>query len=282
MNFGVFAKTFSRPTVEEVFTAVARHRFHGAHFNFACAGLPSLPENIDPAVLLRIHKAAVQQRVAIVGVSGTFNMIHPDNRHRREGLQRLTTIAGACERLGTNLITVCTGTRDPDHMWRAHPDNNSASAWKDLTVTMTKALTAADKYNVTLGVEPEIGNVVSSARLARRLLDEMRSPRLKIVLDPANLFHAGDLKRSDEILDEAFDLLGSDLVMAHAKDLVTGGEAGGLALGDGVLDWDKYVALLRAARFQGPIVLHGMEEQDVERSLKFLRDKLEPGSKKSR
>lgn len=276
MNLGIFAKTFLRPTVEEVFVAVARHRFHGAHFNFACAGLPSLPEQIDPALLQRIHRAAAQQRVVIVGVSGTFNMIHPDNRQRREGLQRLTTIAGACERLGTDLITVCTGTRDPDHMWRAHPDNDSASAWKDLTATMTKALTMADKYNVNLGIEPEIGNVVSSARHARRLLDEMRSPRLKIVLDPANLFHAGDLKRSDEILDEAFDLLGQDLAMAHAKELVTGGEAGGLALGEGVLDWDKYVALLGAAGFKGPIVLHGMEEKDVDRSLKFLRDKLDP------
>ncbi len=276
MNFGIFAKTFVRPTVEEVFAAVARHRFHGAHFNFACAGLPSLPEQIDPALLQRIHRAAVQNRIVIVGVSATFNMIHPDNRQRRDGLQRLATIAGACERLGTDFITVCTGTRDPDHMWRAHPDNDSASAWKDLTVTMTKALTMADKYNVTLGIEPEIGNVVSSARHARRLLDEMRSPRLKIVLDPANLFHAGDLKRSDEILDEAFDLLGKDLAMAHAKELVTGGEAGGLALGEGVLDWDKYVALLGAAKFKGPLVLHGMEEKDVDRSLKFLRDKLDP------
>ncbi len=282
MNLGIFAKTFNRPTVEEVFAAIARHHLHGAHFNFACAGLPSLPDAIDAAVPERIHKAASQHRVAIVGVSGTFNMVHPDVRQRRDGLRRLGVIAGACGRLEAPLITVCTGTRDPDHMWRAHPDNGSPAAWKDLLVTMTKALTIADKHGLALGVEPEIGNVVSSSRRARQLLDELRSPRLKIVLDPANLFQRGDLHRSDELLDEAFDLLGNDLAMAHAKELMTGGEAGGVALGAGVLDWDRYLALLRAARFAGPLVLHGFDEQEVEPSLKFLREKLaaRPGGRR--
>lgn len=274
MLLGIFAKTFARPTVDEVFAAVARHKLHAVHFNFACAGLPSLPDAIDPALLAQIRKAAADRHLVIVGVSATFNMIHPDPRERRTGLRRLGVIAGACERLGTSLITVCTGTRDAHHMWRDHPDNTSAAAWQDLVATMKKALTIADKHGVTLGVEPEVGNVVSSARLARRLLDELRSPRLKIVLDPANLFHAGDLKRADELLDEAFDLLGPDLAMAHAKELSAPASPGGCPLGAGVLDWDRYLALLRQVRFHGPLVMHGFDEKDVAASVAFLRGKL--------
>ena len=60
---------------------------------------------------------------------------------------------------------------------------------------MREALQIADEHRVTLGVEPEVSNVVDSARKARRLLDEMQSPRLKIIMDVANLFHAGYLKR---------------------------------------------------------------------------------------
>lgn len=273
MNLGIFARTFHRPTVDQVFAAVAKHHLHCIHFNFASAGLPSLPDAIEPAVLDHIRKAAADHRLALAGVSATCNLIHPDTRHRRDGLRRLAVVAGACGRIGAPVVTLCTGTRDPDHQWRHHPDNDTPEAWHDLLGSMTKALTIADKHDVLLGVEPEIGNVVSSARHARRLLDELRSPRVKIILDPANLFHPGDLRRADELIDEAFDLLGNDLVMAHAKELVTGGEAGGVALGDGVLDWDRYLGLLQRSGFKGPLILHGFEESDVARSLQFLRDK---------
>jgi sugar phosphate isomerase/epimerase len=161
-------------------------------------------------------------------------------------------------------------------MWSWHPDNDSPEAWRDLTVSMTKALTIADKHNITLGVEPENGNVVSAARHARRLIDEMKSPRLKVIMDAANVFHPGDLPRMNEILDEAFDLLGAEIALAHAKELRPDGHAGGLALGTGALDWDRYLSLLRSAKFDGPLILHGFEERDVAASVKFLRGKLPP------
>jgi len=96
MTLGIFAKTFARPTVEDVFDAVAKHRLHQVQFNFACVGLPSLPDQIDLELADRICDAASQRRIAIAAVSGTFNMIHPDLAQRRDGLRKLGVIAGAC------------------------------------------------------------------------------------------------------------------------------------------------------------------------------------------
>ncbi len=61
--------------------------------------------------------------------------------------------------------------------------------------------------------------MVSSAAKARRLLDEVGSPWLKVVIDPANLFRPGELAADPGVLDEAFDWLGPDIVLAHAKEL---------------------------------------------------------------
>jgi Xylose isomerase-like TIM barrel len=83
--------------------------------------------------------------------------------------------------------------------------------------------------------EPEVNNVVDSARKARRFLDEIGSPFLKVTIDPANLFHAGEMPRMKEILDEAFALVGKDVVLAHAKDLDHDGNAGHKAAGQGKL-----------------------------------------------
>src|SRR5262249_60022370 len=112
-----------------------------------------------------------------------------------------------------------TGTRDPDDRWRGHPANGRPDAWADLLKAMEQALAIAEDHDLWLAVEPETANVVDSPVKARRLLDELRSPRLKIILDPANLFRVEDLPHQQATLDGAFDLLGPDIVLAHAKDV---------------------------------------------------------------
>src|ERR671914_2482860 len=123
VRLGIFAKTFARPSPEGAFDALASYGLHRTEFNMSVAGLPSIPDEIDPALADRVRKAAVDRNIALVAVSGTFNMIHPDAEVRRDGLRRLGVLAGACERLGTSKVTLCTGTRDPEDMWRRHPGN---------------------------------------------------------------------------------------------------------------------------------------------------------------
>src|ERR671914_1938191 len=269
VRLGIFAKTFARSSPEGVFDALASYGLHETQFNMSVARLPSMPDEIDPALADRVRKSAAERRIALVAVSGTFNMIHPDVGVQRDGLRRLGVLAGACERIGTSTVTLCTGTRDPEDMWRRHPDNARPEAWRDLLATMQEALETAEEHSVTLAFEPEAANVVDSAEKGRRLLDEMRSPRLKVVIDAANLFDAEDparrLSRSEEILDETFGLLGGDLVLAHAKDVKRSGEV--VAAGKGDLDYDLYLRYLSEAGYAGPLVLHGLAEEEAAGSL---------------
>ena len=140
MRLGIFAKTFSRPTVEAAFDAVKEHGLDCVQFNMACAGLPALPDDIAPSLAIRIHEASLSRGIAIAAVSGTYNMAHPDLRIRQAGLRRLRTLASACHSMGTSVITLCTGTRDPENMWSWHPENASSSAWSDLLSSMEAAV----------------------------------------------------------------------------------------------------------------------------------------------
>ena len=131
---------------------------------------------------------------------------------------------------------------------------------------------------MTLGIEPEVSNVVDSAEAARRLLDEVRSPRLGVIMDGANLFARGTLARMGEVLDRAFELLGPAIVVGHAKDLDADGRAGQLAAGQGVLDYDRYLALFRNVGFNGPLILHSLAESEVADAVAFLRAVLDTAS----
>jgi len=77
-----------------------------------------------------------------------------------------------------------------------------------------------------------------------------------------------------DILGEAIELLGPDVVLAHAKDLNRDGDAGDMAAGTGVMDYDFYLSQLSAAGFGGALVTHGLTEDQVPACVEFLKRKL--------
>jgi sugar phosphate isomerase/epimerase len=142
-------------------------------------------------------------------------------------------------------------------------------AWRDLLASMEVAIACAEEADVDLGIEPERTNVVSSAEAGRRLIDELGSPRLKIVFDAANLLEAASLSEQWDIVSRGLDLLADRLVLAHAKDCLP--DASFAAAGTGVLDYIHYIAELRRVGFDGAIVAHGLQATEAPAVAAFLR-----------
>ncbi len=272
MRLGIFAKTFPGTGPSAVLAAAKAAGFDAAQYNMACSGLPPMPDAIPHDALAAISRASENEGIPICAVSGTYNMAHPDSAVRAEGLRRLEVIAGACRAMGTRLITLCTGTRDPDDQWRHHPDNASADAWRDMRAEMEKAVAIAERFDLRLGIEPELANIVDSAAKARRLIDEMASPALAIVLDPANLFEREDLAGQRRIVADAIALLADRIAMGHAKDRDADGAF--VAAGKGVLDYPHYLRCLRDAGFDGDLVTHGLSAEEAPGVSAFLRSLL--------
>jgi sugar phosphate isomerase/epimerase len=276
MQLGIFARTFDGDRIEPLLDAAAAHGLRHIHFNLKCVGVPTIPETIDETLCRNIHSAFQKRGMKMVALSATFNAIDPDKALRRQQTRRTSDLIRACKLLGTDAVSLCTGTRDPADMWRHHPENASPAAWNDLVETLEELLPVAEAENVVLGIEPEVANVIDSARKARRLLDQLRSPCLKIIFDAANLFWPDKLENMTATLEEAVDLLGPDIAMAHAKD-ITGDEAKKQqAAGTGRLDWPTLFRLLKRARFDGPLILHNLKSSQVDAAAAFIRAQAAP------
>jgi sugar phosphate isomerase/epimerase len=269
MRLGIFAKTFEGAEPGAVLAAVSDAGYPGAQYNMACSGLPSMPDAIPEYVTAAVRSAAREHGVEIVALSGTFNMIHPDPAVRASGHRRLEALASAAPSLPTRLITLCTGTRDAEDQWRMHRDNDTPSAWADLLDAMEIAVGIADRHDVDLGIEPELANVVNSASKARRLIDEIGSPRLKIVIDPANLFEKETIDTQRYLVSSAIELLADRIVMGHAKDRTAAGAF--TTAGKGVLDYPHYLTRLKAVGFEGSMVTHGLAAIEAAEVAAFLR-----------
>jgi sugar phosphate isomerase/epimerase len=259
---GIFARTFRRDTPEEVASAVASAGYALAHWNFAAIGRSTLAADVEETQFKQVREAFETAGLGIPSVSGTFNMAHPDAEIRARQLEQAVRLIRLVPVLGADVVTLCTGTRDPENMWRAHPGNTDPTAWSDLRRTLDPLLETARDAGVLLGVEPEHGNVVRDAPAAARLLDELGGGApIGIVLDPANLLSPDTVMRQDEIIGAAIDLLGDRIIGTQAKDVAASGHS---AAGAGLMDYrGVFTQLTRIAPV--PMIVQDSTEEDAAR-----------------
>jgi len=274
MQLGIFAKTFARANFEDTFDAVKGLGVDCLQFNLLCAGLPTLPKAIDPVLVQRIRSELTRRSLSMAAISGTCNLIHPDKKERAKEIAKLQGVIRCCRELGTSVVTLCTGTRDAEDMWRPHPENHSVQAWRDLVKSLEQLLPMAQENKIVLGIEPEPANVIDSAPRARILIEQLNSPWLKIIFDAANLLQPHTLDFQQKILSEAMDFLGPDIAIAHAKDLTRDPGTKHVAAGRGALDYGLYLSLLQQAGFGGPLILHSLREDEAATAVNFIRDRL--------
>ncbi|TIR13342.1 MAG: sugar phosphate isomerase/epimerase [Mesorhizobium sp.] len=269
MQIGVFAKTFPGSEPAGVLAAVRDAGFAVTQFNLACAGLPSMPDAVPEDAIDAIAAASNACGVALVALSGTYNMAHPDRAMRDDGLRRLGVVIKAAASLSVPLVTLCTGTRNADDQWAYHPDNADPEAWDDMASEMEKALQLAESHGVDLGIEPEQANIVTSASDAMRLIAEMGSKRLRVVLDPANLFEQASPEEARAIVAAAVETTAGHVAMAHAKDRFADGRFA--TAGSGVVNFPDFVARLKVSGFDGPLVTHGLSSDEAPGVARFLK-----------
>jgi sugar phosphate isomerase/epimerase len=255
MTPGIFSRTYPSADFAEVLARAAADGFGALQLNLSSFGMESLPGRLDAAALRAGRALARQHGIGLAALSGTWNMAHPDPDYRAAMRPRFAMVLEAAALLEVRVVTLCTGSRHAANMWEAHPDNAGPEAWADLCGELAPALEQAAALGLALAVEPEPGNVVCDAAAARRLLDELAAPNLKIILDAANLIGAGGLRRQAGILDEALDLLGPEVVLAHGKDIDRVGHV--TCPGRGAIDLGLFAAGLRRRGFDGPLIGHG-------------------------
>lgn len=231
---------------------------------FTPNGQIEIPAVIPDAAIRAVMENAEAYDIPVGVINGTFNMAHPDASVREEGIRRFAILCRAAEQLGAEYISLCSGTRNPDNLWAPHPDNDTEEAWADMLDTVSRCTKIAEQYGIILAVESEASNIISTPERARRLMDTVGSPNLKMILDCANLFHAGTAYPQNvrATLDHAFALYGHDIVLAHGKDICEGDGISFCGTGRGIVDFGYTAGLLDAHGFSGNMFLHGIYDED--------------------
>lgn len=277
MQIGVFSRTYELSDLEETYRRMRGHGLSHTQFNLSNAGLPTLPAHVTDEALARIQTLTAAYGITLDALTGTFNMIDPDETAREQGCRQFAEQCRIARELGIPIVSLCTGSKNPESKWKWHDDNWKDASWADLMRSTERVLKCAEDNHIILGVETEASNIINTAQRARKYLDTVGSPSLKIIMDGANLFRPEQVSDMQNVLTEAFALLGKDIVLAHAKDIALDQSIAFTAAGQGCLDYETYLRLLKQTKYDGPLIMHSLSEQQIPDSKRFLEAMLRDG-----
>lgn len=271
LELGVFARVFPTAPPAALAQTVRAHGFSLVQLNLVAVGLPTIPSAQEAGDLRQVGAAFRATRIGVWGVSGTYNMAHPDPEHRRSMTRRAVEFVTRVPDLGARYMTLCTGTRDPHDQWKAHPDNGTPQAWSDMMESFESLIEPAFENAVKLVVEPEPGNVVPDVDAALRLLDALgeRADVVRFILDPANLVSGRLPGTWAATIDDAFTRLGLRTVCIHAKDVLPWGDR---LQGAGGLDFEHIMRRRSELPAAVPVIIQDTSPEEVGRVAKLLRD----------
>lgn len=150
-------------------------------------------------------------------------------------------------------------------------------------------------YGETLGACLAMETGPEPARIMQRLIETVDSPGLRCNYDPANLILWPVILRDRGLLATPYDKaeaiaefepnegvkrLGQYTVHTHAKDaIVTAeGKRQEVPLGQGFVDWQRYLGLLKESGYEGYLAIERETGEDpvgdIRRAATFLREQL--------
>lgn len=272
MELGVFSRTYEISDLEETYNRMTSQGIYHTQLNLSNAGMPIFPNDINEKRIDDIKRLSNQYRITLDALTGTFNMIDPEEAARKKGCAQFEIQCKIARLLNIPIVSLCTGSKNPESKWKWHDDNKKQSSWDDLMRTTYQILKYAEDNHIVLGIETEASNIINTPEKARRYLDAIGSDHIKIIMDGANLFRSEQGSEMEKVLQGAFDLLGKDIALAHAKDVYFHGGMEFAAVGEGELDFKYYISLLNQVGYQGPLIMHGLSEAQIPSSLKFLKE----------
>ncbi len=203
------------------------------------------------------------------------NNMHPDPEERRKERQWCYWQMEAAEKVGCPLISTHIGSMAPSAI-APHKDNWTWECWKLSVETMNDMIRHTEGMNVALALEPDPMVQINCVAAHRQIMDEC-GPRVKVCYDPINMMNLSVHYRTTELINESFDILGEDILIAHAKDTYILPDKMSVYLtqvlqGTGQLDYETYLVRLSRMKYPRALLIEHIAREDYPKATKFVRD----------
>lgn len=229
-------------------------------------------EAMTPGMALYMKQIFAENKVDVAVLGCYLNMANPN----REQLQKTLEIYKAHIRfaalLGCGVVGTETGAVNEDYHFEEA--NHSEEALEIFIESCREVVDYAEKMGVIFAIEPVYKHIVYDMKRAKKVLDTISSPNLQIIFDPVNVISMENYRQQDKVLIEAFELLGKDIAVLHAKDFVIeNGEVKSVPSGMGELNYDLLMNLVKKHKPFMHVLLEDTKPENVLQVKDFMEKK---------
>ena len=196
------------------------------------------------------------------------NLIHPDEAEITANLAYFESMMEIGGHMGVRtFINEAGHYHDPKSPAPAVPLEFQDDVWPRMVGTGRRLAELAAKHDAKVLLEPFYRGFLASAKRLRLFVEAVNSPRVRVLLDPANLIELNDL-------DEMFQQLAPWVDCLHAKDRKLHTDRG-VAAGKGDLDYKRFVTLAAKHTPAAPLILEYVGSKDYVDARAHLRGALQ-------
>lgn len=266
MKIGMRGHDFGRMSVEELPTAIESAGFETTQLAMtkALKEVESFAD-IDERLLKKVYNSFSKSKVD-VSVLGCY--IEPAHQDKE---QRLQFVDIFCRHLAyaKELDIPVVGTETT----RFVKGMDREEAYQRVKDSVLRMVEAAEKNDVLIGIEPVADHSLCDGEWTRRLLDEVKSKKLKIIMDPINLVLPDTVRKQEEIYRDFLRLLGKDIVALHIKDVaVEDGKKVWRRLGEGIGEFAEVFSFMKKNHPFVPVLREQIRRDSVAHDLRTMQD----------
>ena len=186
-----------------------------------------------------------------VAVLGCYlNLAHPDPEKLKEIQSRYCGHIRVAALMNAGMVGTETGA--PNEAYKMDANTHTQEALDAFIRGLAPVVECAERYGVTVAIEPVWKHIVCDGGRAAQVLDAIGSRSLRIILDPVNLLYPGNIDRREQVIGDAIEKLGDRVAMVHLKDYVPAGDdIKSVAAGTGEMD---YTQILRFVKDRKPYI----------------------------
>lgn len=248
-KIGIRAHDYGKREAEELFSLISQDGYKTIQLALKKAFVDA--DDLI-AVLNQDYALVISQKLKIydirVSVLGAYlNYVGRDINQRESNMTILKKHFKIANTLGCRVVGTETGSLNDNYT--PHEDNHSEEAYLLFKDVVEEALVSAQEYDTVFAVEAVSHHIIHSPKSMCRLISEVNHERLKVIFDISNLMTMENWKDQDDIMRNAFRLLGEHIVVVHMKDFdFVNGEKVILPLGEGKLNIDLLMSLVKKSQ----------------------------------
>ncbi len=246
MQFGIRLHDAVQAPVEERLKIVKEQGFTCAHVALSkvISENSVAPEALTPGYAMYLRRLFDKYELDCAVLGCYLNLATPDAAQLKAAQEKYMANIRFAAHLGAGVVGTETGAPNVEYKFEE-------ACWNEESLQIfIRNLRPVVKYAAQMGglvaIEPVVRHIVCNPVRARRVLDEIGSPNLRIILDPVNLLEIYNYEKQDEIIDEAIELLGKDVAVLHVKDFaITDGRLVSVPVGQGQCHWDRIMPYMK-------------------------------------